>query len=410
MKKRLISLVAAAALVGGIATVSAPVSAQAGTVAVKGDTQVQLYGALKFTADWASRTNGLTANTAFKSRNNNVSDRAQNKLNFQGFTMNGAGTKFGFNFSNKDANLSGKLEIGTGTAGVNLRHAYIKHTFDNGLYVLVGQTDNTFEANYTSFNMLPNGIAGLNGAAPRSPQVAVGGKFDIADTASLDFKFAFMNSNYATYGAGLSQNRRTFPTIGLNVGVNFETGFGAPARVYGGVVTENDKILNINPATWTETSKTGVGYTFGIVLPVSMVTVQSEYAHAKGMNALAGVATTGALSTPPSYWWNGTTNSIETTKYTAWNLEAKITPMACVSVAAGYGHLKFKNGGFAANQIKKNSTVFVNASIKTTKYTTLMLEYDHIKTKAYDPAATAANPITTSYSGNSYFMAYTYSF
>ena len=57
MKKRLISLVAAAALVGGISVASAP-AAKAGSVTVKGDTQVQLYGFVWAEYSWNKQMAG----------------------------------------------------------------------------------------------------------------------------------------------------------------------------------------------------------------------------------------------------------------------------------------------------------------------------------------------------------------
>ncbi|WP_022669553.1 hypothetical protein [Hippea alviniae] len=397
MKKRLISLVAAAALVGGMATV-APSMAQAGTVTVGGDTQVQLYGGVKFTSAWSKKTNGLNSNIAFdigKAKKDldlktTASDKAWDKWNWNGFEMNDAGTILGVNFSNKDANLTGKIEIGIGSSNY-LRHAYVEHHFDNGLYILVGQTNNTFEEH--TFDMLPNATAGFNPPS-RSPQIAAGGTFDIADSASLDFKLAFLNEDYI----GNALNRRAFPTVGLNVGVNFNTGFGAPARVYGNALIEGAKIT-IDKGE-TEHSKTSSAFGVGFVLPVSMVTLQSEYIYAKGMASLAGLKLKGVsdkdvnTSTPLSYYEDDN-GHLKALKWYAWNLEAKIAPMPCVSLAAGYDYFKVKHEAF------NNKTFFINTAVKTTKYTTLGIEWDHMRTK-WDDGYKAT--------GNTFFTSYTYTF
>ena len=406
MKKRLISLVAAAALVGGMATV-APSVASAGTVTVKGDTQVQLYGRLKFLGAWGAKFNPLGENTAYKAQGDGAAAKKQNKTNFKGFKMSGAGTALGLNFSNKDANLTGKIELGMGgraannSQTANLRHAYIQHNLDNGLYVLIGQTNNTFEVH--TFNALPEAMAGFDQPA-RSPQIAVGGKFDIADSANIDFKAALLEQDYMEDNNTVQKNRRAFPTVGLNVGVNFETGFGAPARVYGNYLVENRKFSYNND---NETSKTGYAFGIGAVVPISMVTVQGEYIHAKGLVGLAGVNrhTAGNLKDPVSYWIDNN-NNMKTVKFDAWNLEAKVAPMPSTSFAAGYGYLKFKNMAETTDNIKKNKTFFINAAVKTTKYTTLTLEYDHVKTTAYKDN----NGNTADYKGNGYFLSYSYAF
>ncbi|WP_035589183.1 hypothetical protein [Hippea jasoniae] len=410
MKKRLISLVAAAALVGGISIAQAP-AAKAGTVTVAGDTQVQLYGGVKIYTGWTKQLDsyGNVGNKVWAD-NAMATDKAVdyqklNKTNFQDFSMSSAGTKLGVNFSNKDANISGKIEIGLNAGGNYLRHAYIKHSFNNGLYVLLGQTSVPYEQH--SFSIAPNVTAGWNILSSRTPEVMVGGNLDIADSASLDFKFAAFTPGLWTPNA--PDATKKMPAFGLDLGVNFDTGFGAPARVYAATLVSTQKYTYYDNVTskYNATNKTSYAYTAGLVLPVSMVTFQTQYQHAKGMSKLAGVKGAGAEGVAPDVYINKNENGITQSKFDAWNIEAKVAPMPCVSVALGYDYIKFKNLTDQPNTytgfLKKNSAYFINANIKTTKYTTLGLEWQHDSTK-YDKQKDSKAK------GDLFYAQYTYSF
>ena len=403
MKKRLISLVAAAALVGGISIAQAPV-AKAGTVTVAGDTQVQLYGRLKLQTGFTKNTAGY-ANTALKAPNNTFAAyHTLNDTNFNGFSINGAGTALGLKLANKDANLTGLFELGLPSGGaVNLRHAYIQHNFDNGLFVLIGQTNPVYEQH--TFSITPNATAGWNRGPTRVPEIILGGKLDISDTASLDFKVSALQPSWVSTGAGVLGVHNKAPFFGADLGVSFETGFGAPARIYGSALIGSQDYEYLRTGRFNTKSKTSSAYTAGIVLPVSMITLQSQYQHAKGMVGLAG--TSGAVQ--PGVYLNAAGNGFDQTKFNAFNFEAKVSPMPCLSVAAGYDHLKYKGYPSAAVVIKSNDAYFLNTSIKTTKYTALNVEWQHYKTK-YANAPYAPTSNKTKFNGDLFYASYTYNF
>ncbi len=356
MKKRFISLVAAAALVGGIASVSAP-AAQAGTVAVKGDTAVSMYGYIKFEAGYANDMgSSIYKNVPLKTTSDEEHYQANANI-----------TRIGFNFKNADANVGGKIEGDFWGGKFRLRRAYIKQTFDN-FYLLAGQewglalfAERTFSGAWVS-------PAGFNGAY-RMPQIQLGGSFDLGG-ASLKAKLAFEDANYT----GSVVMKKTFPAIAAYFATDIDTGFGKPAEVFAYGIAAPIKLTDGK-------NKTAYGYAVGAKVPVSMVTLQAEYLGGHGMNNLAG-----ASVTPASYLGD------DAQKFYSWNLEAKISPVSCLSFAAGYDYLKFKG-----DEGYRMSTIFGNVAYKTTKYTTLKLEWDHAKIKDGDK-------------GDRYFFNYTYSF
>ncbi len=358
MKKRFISLVAAAALVGGIASVAAP-AANAGTVAVKGDTAVNMYGFIRFEAGYADDMAGsIYKNVPVKTD----SDEEHYQTNAQI-------TRIGFNFKNADANVGGKIEGDFWGGKFRIRHAYIKHTFDN-FFVRIGRYWGIELNAIRTFSPAWVSPAGFNGAS-RAPQVAMGGSFDLGG-ATLKAQLAFEDVNYT--GAIV---KKTFPVTAAYVATDIDTGFGKPAEVYALGMLAPVKI-----ATGTGTSnETGYAYAVGATVPVSMVTIQGEFLYGSGMNGLAG-----ASITPPSYVGD------DSQDFYAWNVEAKVSPVSCLSIAAGYDYLKFKDAdGY------KMYTIFGNIQYKTTKYTTLKLEWQHADIDGGD-------------NGDRYWAAYVYSF
>ncbi len=367
MKKRFISLVAAAALVGGIAIASTPATSQAGTVAVKGDTAVTMYGFIHYELGWSNKMDTTTIY-------NNFPDEANNKTTMDSNAMI---TRIGFTFKNADANVCGRIEGDFWGGQFRLRRAYVKHSFDN-FYALIGQEwgveiVRTFSAGWWS-------PAGFNGHS-RMPQIQLGTSLDLGG-ASLNLAVAFEDKSYTT-----SFKRAVVPGIAAHAKVGIDTGFGAPASVYAFGLATPMKITS--PVDGSEKSETPVAFGAGFVLPVSMVTLQAEYIYGKGMNGFAG-----SDYTPDSYYNDG--GSVKSNKFDAYNIEAKVAPTACVSVAGGYDYLKFKK-----LDKTKVETYFANVSLKTTKYTSLVLEWDHTK-------ATASGE--NSQKGNKYWLGYHYSF
>ena len=408
MKKRFISLVAAAALVGGVAAVSTPTVASAGTVAVKGDTQVQLYGFLRYEAGWANDMQGTVTNTnvPYISEEGNSND-VDSKTKFYSTVSR---TRLGLNFKNEDANLTGKFEGDFAPGHYRIRRAFVEHHFKN-FYVLIGQEWRLEEIHTFSANW--NSPAGFNNAA-RMPQVRVGTNLDL-NGATLDLALALEDHDYT----GMKK-RVTMPAISAKANLGIETGFGNPAHIYAWAVAQPVKILdptdpnydptdsNYDPNKVDEKSETPVVFGAGFSLPVSMVTLESEYIHGEGSNGFAGLRAYNDRI--PSYYDDN--GDVGTNKFNAYNIEAKVAPMPNVSVAAGYDYVKFTKD--LSNNPKvdngngldepKIETYFANVAWNTTKYTKLVLEWDHVE------GDTGDNDTDLDENGNQYWLRYTYYF
>ena len=409
MKKRFISLVVAAALVGEVAAVSTPVTASAGTVAVKGDTKVQIYGFINYMAGWVKKMEGTQAGFI------NMPDLKGTNDNTK-FASTTERTRLGLNFKNEDANLTGKFEGDFVGGTFRLRRAFVKHQFDN-FYVLIGQEWGIEEVH--RFSDAKNSPAGFNGHT-RMPQVQIGTNLDL-NGATLGLALALEDKDYMgngkivvkgadngipythTYYIGLKK-RETMPGIAARANLGINTGFGNPAQVYAWGLAEPVKI-NV-PGTYTdpslikEKSEAPVVFGAGFSLPVSMVTVQSEYIYGKGTNKFAGL--TAYNDDIPSYYADNNGN-VKANKFNAFNIEAKVAPMPNVSVAGGYDYLKFTKNVPGGYDKPKVETYFGNIAYNTTKYTKLVLEWDHVK------GETEGNN-SSSVDGNMYWLSYTYSF
>jgi hypothetical protein len=379
MKGKFISLVAVAALVGSIASVSIPSTASAGTVATKGNTAVTMYGFINYTAGWTKKMGGTSA--GFTNMPNEAT--LNGKVNF---ASTAKCTRLGLKFANKDANLYGIIEADFAISGnTRLRRAFVKHQFNN-FYVLVGREWGIEEAH--TFSTSWKAPAGFNGNGNRMPQVRIGTNLDL-NGAALNMELAFEDMNYS---AGVKTNRRTIPNIATKATVKFDTGFGKPARIYAFGTLNPIKIESPTDTT-KEKGKTPYVFGTGFSLPVSMVTLQSEYIHTKGATGFSGLTS----SVPPSYVTDGTSD--KATKSDAWNIEAKIAPMKNLSLAAGYDFVKFKNATWDNN--RKVSTILGNAVFKTTKYTKLSFEWMHVKSEHFE---------AKTQKGNVFFFRYFYNF
>ncbi|MGC8616969.1 MAG: hypothetical protein ACP5LU_08020, partial [Desulfurella sp.] len=186
MKKRLVSLVAAAALLGSVSLASA------GTVTTKGDTNISIGGFIQTYFDWANnQTNlGYQANPEYT---------APGKKNTTAQTSFGTSTQFSrisLGLSNPTEGITGVVEgdFWGGGAGqqlegkgnFRLRHAYIVKEFcQEGCnytpWLLIGQTWDPLEMlNSFSLNDIV-GIAGQNfgEGVVRTSQIGFGVKFDL---------------------------------------------------------------------------------------------------------------------------------------------------------------------------------------------------------------------------------------
>ena len=398
MKKRFISLVAAAALVGGVAAVSTPTVALAGTVAVKGDTKVQMYGFLRYTAGWAKDMSSTATST-------NVPDSRKDDTYFASEITK---TRLGLNFKNEEANLTGKLEgkFEGKNNSFRTRRIFVEHHLNN-FYVLIGKQWGIEEVH--TFSYAKNSPAGFNRESKKMPQIQVGTNLDL-NGATLGLVLAFEDKDYT----GMKK-RETMPGIAAKAKLRINTGFGNPAQVYAFGLAEPVKIKDPTDHTGkSEDGETSVVFGAGFSLPISMVTVQSEYIYGKGANKFAGL--TAYNDVIPSYYDDN--GDVETNKFNAYNIEAKVAPMPNISVAGGYDYVKFTKdlSDVAVEWDKKGNpteygfdkpkveTYFGNIAWNTTKYTQLVLEWDHVE------GDTGDNDTDLDENGNQYWLRYTYYF
>ena len=415
MKKRLISLVAAAALVGGVAVIGAPQVAKAGTVTVKGDTQATLYGFVWAEYGWTNKI----APGAFGKKGADYSNMPMPSdypdYNYAKKTATNADawvSRIGFAFKNEDANLTGRIEGGFfhGT-NFRLRRAYVEHHFNN-FDVLIGQ-EWILEENFASISAAFTPPAGWDEGILRVPQIRVSTKLDLG-SATLDLALALEwgNKDAVTSSdqknlngyASMTVNRVTFPTTALRGVLHFDTGFGAPAKIYGWGAIIPVKLTSDNLTASNEQDKSKTAYALGggVSVPVSMVIVGANVQYSKGATNYAGLT----FAQPASYYTkNGDTKA---TKMLAWNINAVISPMPNVSFGGEYDYVQFKNDdAFASSTKPKVETVVGQVRFKPTKYTSLTLEWRHIKAKNFDVTGLTTDD---NFKGNQVFALCMYKF
>ena len=379
--KRFFSIAAALAIVGGVA-ISTPTQATAGTVGVKGDTDVTLYGFIDMTAGWTDKMDSY--NAGFTNMPNEKNDDSR-------YSATDKMVRVGLTFKNKDACVSGRIEYdfaNKGNAGdsTRLRRAYINYGYDN-FNILAGQEWGVEEVHTFSTNW--KAIAGFNGNANRYPQVRFSYNFDLGET-DLNFNLALEDKDWTNN----TVIKRRFPAIAAKLATKINTGFGKPARVYSFITATPVKIeLNSDK----NDDKTPVVFGAGFNLPVSMVELQAEYIYSKGATKFAGLTS----KTPTSYYVKAN-GDIEAVKSSAWNIEAKVKPMPKMWLAAGFDYVKFKDTMEYAND-PKVETIFANIGYKTTKYTVVSLEWIHAKAKHFYKDDDTVK-------GNSVFFRYDYKF
>jgi len=409
MKKRFISLVAAAALVGGIAIASTPATSQAGTVTVKGDTQATLYGFTWAEYNWINQATGDAdhSNMPIQDNDGYLYNKTQAK------TSTGV-TRIGFAFKNEDAGLTGRIEGGFFHAGNNyrLRRAYVQHNFDN-FYVLVGQ-EWILEEPFASISAGFTAPAGFDEGILRVPQVRVGTKLDLGG-ANLDLALALewegssavstaKKNHVGDEIAAASVDRVTFATTAARAVVHFDTGFGAPAKVYAwGAITpvyissDNATVSNV-----TDNSQTSYAFGAGVKVPVSMIAVGANYQYSDGATNYAGLS-----NYQPASYYVKSNGDVKDTEMQAFNVNAVLSPMPCVSVGAEYDYVQFKNDDVFGGTKPKVDTYLGQVKFKTTKYTTLTVEWRHFKAKDFDVTGLAEDD---SFSGDQIYARYMYVF
>ena len=379
MKKGLLSFAVCAALLTS--------SAFAGTVQTATNNDISLYGEIKYYTGWAKRCDFM-GNTAYESDNDKVKYGS-----YIGDTLLGADIK------NRNENLEGKIEGDFSNDGIfGLTYAYVQHNLNNGLFVLLGKTDQIAESNTFSNN--DSAPARFNGT-DQVMQIRVGGSFDMGsvtitpEIALEDIKDILINEDK------INIKRVEFPGIGLKLSGEFKTGFGDPARIYAFYEFQNLKIKNNSK----EKSKTPYVYGAGFDLPVNIAEIQSEYIYGKGSLNYAGAASAGDLSIPGGYYTEG--NSLKERKFYAYNIEVSVSPTDILNIYGGYDYVRFEDHIKEAgdNTAKNTQTVFAGINLSTTKVTTLSLEWDHFRTEYYPQVNNSETA-----SANQVFLMYDYAF
>lgn len=427
MKKRLVSLVAAAALLGSVSI------ATAGTVTTTGNTNISISG---FVAEYLGFTNnqsGLFATAASNPAMKNGGGTTGAQTNFSS-TANV--TRLRLNLDNKVEGITGEISGDfRGTAGggndgatstFRLRQAWFMKSFcqegcNYAPWLLVGQTNTLGMPGTYSFLGLPiGGVAGSAATAPtRVPQVAFGVKFDLG-SVKLNPEIAVMDlqdlaNNYGGLineestgaGYGITGMRTSMPGFGVKLPIEFNTGLGSPAQFYADAQMQTMKVNYNNPAPSlsTNNNKTSWMVGAGLSLPIYFVTLKGDLAYMRGFTNMSYIfgdnyGSSASPATPPSYW-EDPANGLQQTHAMQWDVEANIdfNKLAQVpfSISGGYSQVVFSNlpsadvwsSAYAGAPVRKAATIFANVSYNMTKSTTLGVEYDRNNTNyVVDPGTT----------------------
>ena len=443
MKKRLVSLVAAAALLGSVSIASA------GTVTTNGDTNISISGFVAEYLGFVNNQSGLFSTAASNPGMTNAGGTTGAQTNFSS-TANV--TRLRLNLSNKAQGITGEMSadfMGSGNSNdsgqnstLRLRQAWFMKSFcQEGCnytpWLLVGQTNTLgMPGSYSLLDLPIGGVAGSAATNPtRVPQVAFGVKFDLGniklnpEVAVMDLQQLANNSNDSVYNpgsffGGYGINMRTnMPGFGIKIPVEFNTGLGAPASFYADAQMQTMKVnyYNQNFALSTNNNKTSWMVGAGLSLPVSFVTLKGDVAYSRGftnMSYIFGdtVGNSDSPQTPPSYWVDGN-GSLHQTHATQWDVEAQVDFNKILQIpivlSGGYSQVVFSNLPFQNNQtwnfynanapVRKASTIFANVSYNLTKSTMLGVEYDRNKTYY------TVNP-NSSYNSNAVYVVGVYRF
>jgi len=402
MKKKLVSLIAAAALIG-LASI-----AKAGILTTKGNTNITIGGFIETYFDWTNNQ-GFLATVAnpkyyYDSNKGAVKSNPAAQTSF-GTTANHS--RLDLALDNKAEGIKGLIEgdfyggganIGTdGHGNFRLRHAYVVNEFcQEGCnytpWLLVGQTWNAGFYYPYSLNTINNMAGSSGGPKTRIPQIGFGVRFDLGSVKLNPQIFAedlssFTNNNsLPDISSGVAnpnnlKTRYTMPGLGVKVPVEFNTGLGAPAKFYADFQWQNVKLTNANKNINSDNQNS---YEFGggIILPVYFVSLKADANYSKGFTKYASLTS----YTPPSYYLNGT--SIEKVSATSWDAMLKIKLNKLIQVpftlAGGYGQTVFGNytllKGLDTPYVRKASTLFANVEYNLTKSLSFGLEYDRNKT------------------------------
>ena len=445
MKKRLLSTAAIAVALG-----LASFQSHASTVTLKGSTQATLYGFAYAEFAWDNQMTNIPDLSNMPKTDPNSLSKYSTPLYKSTYDETEASaesfmTRLGLKFTNSDANLKGKLEgdfkggSGSSKGNFRMRQAWVEHKLGS-FNVLIGQAY-ILEEMHSSISMGDDAPGGFNIPFHRVPVVELSLSIDLG-SADLDLALAFewSNSKAATSGKDtkntvLSVDRYVFPTTAARAVLHFDTGFGAPAKFYawGSVIpvyVSNKAYKNIDPKDNTtayyyfdentgtaklndeyknldikagqlvsDKSETSYAFGVGVKVPVSMVTIGSNFQYSDGATDYAGLTD----YEPASYYLNSS-GDVEKTQMYAWNINATVSPTSYITVGAEYDYAKFDNDVLPSDP--KVETVVGNVKIKTTKVTSLGIEWRHVKAKNFDVVGAGDND----FSGDQVYAVYKYKF
>ena len=406
--KKLFSLTTAAIIAGAV---SCSIASYAGSITTKGDTQVQLYGFsyAEFAMDKQATNLPDISNMPKPDANVNSSafyKSTYNKINSQAESWC---TRLGLNFKNKEENISGKIvgdfkgKSANGKGNFRMRQAWVEHRLNN-FKIKVGQAY-ILEEMHSSISMASVGPAGFEFKMKRVPLVALFTSLD-TESSNLQLSLAFEYSNNKAVSSGkdsinttLSVDRYVFPTTAARAVLTFNTGFGAPAKVYGWGSLIPVHISDKTATKVSDNSETSYAFGAGVRLPVSVFKIGLNYHHTDGATGYSGLSD----YRPSSYYLSGN-GDIEKTTTNAYNINLVVKPTKPLSVGAEYDYVKFDNNIFSSDP--EVETLIGSIKIKTTKVTMLGLEWRHMKAKNFDIVGAGDD----NFSGDQIYAIYKYMF
>jgi len=408
MKKGFISLVAAAALVGGMIAYS---TTQAGTVTTSGDTNISLYGFIEADFSWtkkmAKNAEKVYGNVAYEEKDGASADRAkQNKTCFHATTK---WTRIGLRLVNKEANIRGKIETDFLPGSLRLRKAYLQYNLDN-YFVRIGKDFNLLKQ--FSFSRKKKGMPGFGPHKPNfTEQIRFGSKFSLGSVTLIpelsfqEMKGAVINGKKIGNTYQTKVNRTTMPGVAGKLTAKVKTSFGSPIEAYVGYGYESVKIAYAKNSTNIEEKKKHPQIvTAGVKIPIQWLTLKGDYNWSKGATGFQALSYGQAYA--PSFYVKD--NDLNYTKANSAQIEARITPIPQFTAWGGYAQTKVKNakdvvaskGKFA----KKATGWFVGGCYKLTKVTRVQLEYDRFNTTWQEGQE------TNKYKGDQYALIFKYNF
>jgi len=423
MKKRLVSLVAAAALLGSVSI------AAAGTVTTKGDTNITIGGFIQTYFDWANNQDDLgyiayPKYVGYDKKGNKISNEPAQTT----FGTTTSWTRLSLGLNNPTEGIKGTLEGDFFGGGANqqlynkgnfrMRHAYIVKEFcQEGCnytpWLLMGQTWDPLDVlDSFSLNSIV-GIAGQNANSDnvRTSQIAFGVKFDLGGVklnpaiyVANMAKDQYFNGNVSSLNPYINATQRlTSPGFVFKLPAEFNTGLGAPATAFVAFGWQPMK-LTFNDGKPISISNGFVNYSVthqdeeenawmaevGLTLPVYFVNLTGNVRYGRGMTGYEnGVVT--SKYTFSSFYVDPKDGSIEKIYSTGWTAQAQVDFNKLIqmpfTLAFGYGQVVFSNYRELGDQnqnvwpfARKESTIFANVNYNLTKSLSFGLEYQRNKT------------------------------